>query len=203
MQKHSHKKKNKQQQNMPRVREALFFRYQAEDDTNKIVRRRCTLVNSLTGVTGNPMSYSINSSSASSAFEFSNYALIYLEYRVRAIRVRVIPRFRDNIQSVASVPYPGSIASGGYIAGAGSSTPAAIFAQANGKISPEWAAAENMVTWDLNTNAKLWTPTSTTISTANQFGCQFLSTANCPAFYNTVTTADTFVEFDIEFRSKQ
>jgi len=183
--------------------EKKFFTREIDGKSNRIVRRRCTLVNSLTGVTGSPMAYSVSSSSVAAAFEFSNYAVLYQEYRVRAIRTRVIPRFRDNIQSVASVPFPGTIASGGYIAGAGSATPAAIFAEAGAKLTPEWGLPENLVTWELNTNAKLWTPTSGTISTANQFGVQFLSTANCPAFYNTVTTADTFVEFDVEFRTIQ
>jgi len=199
----SRKKKNTKGGNALARVETRFFLNSGVGDAMRILRRRCTLVNSLTGVTGNPMAYSVGSNNATAAFEFSNLALLYQEYRVRAIRARVIPRFRDNIQSVASVPYPGTIVSGAFVAGAGSATPAAVFAEAHAKTNPEWTCPENQVTWDVNTNAKLWTPTSATVSTANQFGVQFLSTANCPAFYNTVTTADTFVEFDIEFRTVQ
>jgi len=198
----SKKKKTKGGNALARV-ETRFFINSGIGDALKIYRRRCTLVNSLTGVTGNPMAYSVGSNNATASFEFSNLALLYQEYRVRAIRARVIPRFRDNIQSVASVPYPGTIVSGSYAAGAAAATPAAVFAEAHAKTNPEWTAPENLVTWDVNTNAKLWSATSATVPTANQFGVQFLSTGNCPAFYNTVTTADTFVEFDIEFRTVQ
>jgi len=183
--------------------EKRFFQKENEGKSVRVERRRCTLVGSLTGVTGNPMAYSVGSNNASASFEFSNCALLYQEYRVRAIRMKVVPRFRDNIQSPASIPYPGALVSGGFVMGAGAATPAAIFAESNSKVSPEWTAPEQLVTWELNPNAKLWTPTSATISTANQFGVQLLSTGNCPAFYNTVTTADTFVEFDVEFRTAQ
>jgi hypothetical protein len=160
-------------------------------------------VNSVTGTTGNAAAYSVGSNNVTAAFEFSNYAVLYQDYRVRAIRVRVVPRFRDNIQTVASTPFPGCIVSGAFINGAGASTPAAIFAEANGKVVPEWTTVENLATWELNPNAKLWTPTSATVTTLNQFGLQCLSTSLCPAFYTGVTIYDTFTEFDVEFRTRQ
>lgn len=182
--------------------ERKFFTSERDSKSVKVERRRCTLVNVITGVTGSQAAYAVASNNCSAAFEFSNYAALYQEYRVRAIRTRVVPRFRDNIQAVAATPYPGTVVSGGFVDGVAGGTYAAVFAEANSKVHPEWTVAENLVTWELNPNAKLWTAVGTTLATANQYGVQFLSTSLCPAFYNTVVVYDTFTEFDVEFRTR-
>jgi len=195
-------KSNKAQGGFAR-NEKRFFNSEVDGKTVKVERRRCTLVNSITASTGQAAAYSANSSAVSASFEFSNYALLYQEYRVRSIRTRVVFRMRDNIQDPSAVPYPGAIVTGGYTNGTGGATQAAIFASSGGKVTPEWVVSENIVTWENNPNAKLWTPTSGTIATANQYGVQFLSSGLAPSFYASVTVADTFTEFDVEFRTRQ
>jgi hypothetical protein len=195
------RRKGKKQE--PAGRELGFFRSGIDGRTDLPIRRRCTLVNVITAVTGNVYAYAVGTANATAAYEFANLAALYQEYRVRAVRARVVPRVRDNIQTAVGVIFPGTVVSGAFTApGTGGGTLAAVFAQTGAKVHPEWTAAENMVTWEVNPDAKLWTVSSATVASANQFGVQFTGVIGAPAVWNTLTIADTLTEFDIEFRTR-
>jgi hypothetical protein len=200
-QRQSHKKEKRRGPTGP-GKELGFFKAGQDGRGDQSIRRRCTLVNVITAVTGNVYAYSVGSNNATAAFEFSNYAAIYQEYRVRAIRTRVVPRVRDNIQTAVGVIFPGTVCSAAFCAGAGAATMAAVFAEQGSKVHPEWTAAENLVTDWVNPTSKLWTATSATVATAGQYGIQFIGTVGAPAVWNTLTIADTLTEFDIEFRTR-
>jgi len=164
-----------------------------------ISRRKLTYVTTDTAGTGAPLTFGIDSGGVTSCTEWANLSANYQQYRVRAIRARLVPLTRDSTNSAALVWYPGTIVSGSYPSGSGASTVPALFAEDGSKLHPEWTIAEHTVTWESNQDAKLWTDCNASIPALSKFACQFRGTVPAVLSYNTIVTHDVFVEFDVEF----
>jgi len=182
-----------------KTRENKFF---VQDSVEKPVlyRRKCTLVTTDVAATGAPFVYAASSVLVQSATDWADLAASFQAFRVRAMKVRVVPVQRDNMNSAASVWYPGTLISGSYPAGTSAATAAALFAEDGSKLHPEWTVASHTVTWETNPDAKLWTNCGVGLPTLSQFGCQFRGASQvAPLAYNGLVTHDIFVEFDVEF----
>jgi hypothetical protein len=201
MKKSNSQKKNSKGSNNMKSAEAHFF----VKDTKGgpiVVRRKLTSVQTDTAATGAVLGYFVMAADVNIAIEWANLSANYEEYRVRAIKARMVPRTRDSTNSAALVWYPGTIVSGAFPSGGIASTIAAIFAEDSSKVSPEWTIAENLATWGTNPNAKLWTPTGIGLPALSNYGVQFLGSTAAVLSYNTVATHDIFVEWDVEFRGR-
>jgi hypothetical protein len=182
--------------------ENRFFSADVKGDSI-VSRRKMTQYDVDVAATASPLVYAFLASTCTSATEFTNYSAGFQEYRVRAMRAKLVPRYRDNIDiGAGSTIYPGAIVSAGYIGGGSASTVAALLAADGSKVTAEWLTAEHTVTWEVNPNAKLWTRTGATVSALNDFGLQFRSTAAAAVAINGLISHDVFIEFDVDFRGR-
>jgi len=182
--------------------EERFFLADAKGDS-VLIRRKLTYVDIDAAVTGATLSYAVLSSGACVSTEWANLSANYEEFRVRAIKLRLVPRIRDNTDIGAGNFYPGTLISNAYPAGSGASTALAAFAADGSKVHPEWTVAEHISTWSTNPNAKLWSACNTnTVPSLNAFGAQVRGTASASAALNGNTTHDVFIEYDVEFRGR-
>jgi hypothetical protein len=177
-------------------------RFFVKDDKGKPVsyRRRLTFVQGDTAVTGALLTFAVTSNSITSCTEWADLAASFQQYRIRAIKARLVPRTRDNMNSAALIWYPGALISGSFPSGSSASTPSAMYAEDGSKVHPEWSIAEHMCTWESNPDAKLWTDCVSGVPAAlSQFGVQFIGTVGAPLAYNGLVTHDIFVDYDVEF----
>jgi hypothetical protein len=182
-----------------KVRENKFFRQDAVEKP-VLYRRKCTYITTDTAATGAPFVYAASSVLVQSATDWADLAASFQAFRVRAMKVTVIPVQRDNTNSAALIWYPGTLISGSYPAGTSASTAAALWAEDGSRLHPEWSVASHTVTWETNPDAKLWTNCGTGLPSLSQFGCQFRGASQiAPLAYNNLVTHDVFIEFDVEF----
>lgn len=125
----------------------------------------------------------------------------YQQYRVRGLRVRVVPRNRDNLGFAATVWFPGVVVSARYPAGSGASSYAAVYAEGGSQIHTcfdrEFVA---MATMNDNPDAALFTDCNAGAPPSlSQYGVQFFGNIGAPAIYNGVGTHDCFADYDVEF----
>jgi len=181
-----------------KTQEQRFFTADAKGKP-VVLRRKLTYVTTDVAATAAPLVFGIDSGGVTSATEWANLSANYQQYRVRAMKCRLIPVQRDNMNSAALIWYPGTIVSGSYPSGSGAATVPALFAEDGSKLHPEWTVAEHMATWESNQDAKLWTDCNASIPALSKFALQFRGTQVAPLAYNTLVTHDVFVEFDVEF----
>jgi len=189
--------------------ERKFF--DSEDKTGRpaVVRRKLTRWDSDAAATGVILSYFFNSSSITSTSEWTNISALYEEYRVRAIRVRFCPII-TNVQEAPygaatdfTGVYPGPIVSGRYTVGVGANSVSSLLSQDGSKVHPNNSQMmEQMVTWESNPQAKLWTAIGASPPAAQQIGVEYIGTQAAFAVLNTVVTHYAFVEMDVEFRGR-
>jgi len=183
-------------------RENAFFVKDSEKQP-VFYRRKCTTVTTDVAATGAPFVFAQSSVGVQSATDWADLAASFQSFRVRAMKVTVVPVQRDNMNSAALIWYPGTLISGSYPAGTSASTPAALFAEDGSKVHPEWSVASHTVTWETNPDAKLWTNCGTALPTISQFGCQFRGASQiAPLAYNGLVTHDVFIEYDVEFMGR-
>jgi len=182
-------------------REEKFF---VQDSKGKPVflRRKLTLTQQDTAATGAVLAFFVASADVNIAVEWANLSANYQQYRVRAVRCRMIPRTRDSTNSAALVWYPGTIVSAVFPAGSIASTFNAIYAEDGSKVTPEWAIAEHVATWESNPDAKLWTNCNATIPALSSYGVQFLGSTPAVLSYNTIATHDILIDWDVEFQGR-
>jgi len=179
--------------------ENAFFQKDAKGKP-VVYRRKLTFVQADTAVTGAVLTFAVTSNSITSCIEWANLSANFQQYRIRAIKARLVPRTRDSTNSAALVWYPGTLISASFPSGSSASTQGAMFAEDGSKIHPEWAIAEHMATWESNPDAKLWTDCVAGVpATLSQFGVQYIGTTAAVLSYNGVITHDVFVEYDVEF----
>jgi len=199
MKKSGSQKHNKKTVGMTAKEEHFFVK---EASKPVYLRRKLTYVTTDVAVTGNLFQFGILTAGVTSCTEWANLSANYQQYRVRAMRCRIVPRQRDNMNSSALIWYPGTVVSGKYPSGSGASTVAGIFAEDGSRIHPEWSVMDRLVTWESNPDAKLWTDCNATIPALSSYGVQFLGTVVGPVSYNTLATHDVFTEFDVEFAAR-
>jgi hypothetical protein len=181
--------------------ETRFFRNE-ERGPPAFVRRRMTRVSSTTGASGVAFAYAESSANVVNALEWSSLSQDYQQYRVRAMRVRIVPRNWANNSFAATVWYPGSVIAARYPSGSSASTVFAVYAEGGSQIFTSWEKMERMATMQDNEDAALWTNCNATIPALSVYGVQFLGTTNAPAIYNGVVTHDTFTDWDVEFMAR-
>jgi len=196
------KKQQNRSNKSTKQNEAKFFLEDVKGDSI-IVRRKLTYVDTDAAVTGATLSYAVLSSGACVSTEWANLSANYEEFRVRAVKLRLIARIRDNTDIGAGLFYPGTLISNAYPAGSGASTALAAFAADGSRLHPEWTLAEHVGTWSTNPNAKLWSACNTnTVVSGYAFGVQCRGTSSASAALNGLVTHDVFIEYDVEFRGR-
>lgn len=136
------------------------------------------------------------------AAEWASFAARYQQYRVRRLRFTWVPAYPGSGQPTAGatsghVP----IIVGDFIGASVPGSYAALLSDERSKIFCSNQKFTFEVTWARNPNAKLWTATSASIPTANQYGLGF---GGQPASYPATTiAANAFLEWDVELRGSQ
>jgi len=165
------------------------------------MRRRLTRISSHTGVSGSAFAYAETTGNVVNALEWAQLSPAWQQYRVRAIRVRIVPRNFNNMGFAATVWFPGTVIAARYPSGSSASTIFALYAEGGSQIfSCEDRIMTRMATMEDNEDAALWSNcNSGAPPSLSQYGVQFLGTTNAPAIYNGVVTHDTFTDWDVEF----
>jgi hypothetical protein len=190
--------KSKDGKGVLKKREERFFQADAKGKP-VLYRRKLTTVAGYFGATGAAFVQANASSGVTATTEWANLSANFEQYRVRAIKMTVVPRVFSNMNSAAQVWYPGAVIVGEYSVGSGGATTAAILAEGGSEVYRGWDKVVKMVTWDTNPSAKLWTNCNVAIPAIQQIGIQFQGTMPIPATYNAITTHDIIVEYDVEF----
>jgi hypothetical protein len=179
-------------------REAEFFSADAKGKPVTL-RRKLTVVAGYFAATGAAFVQASASGGVTATTEWANLSANYEQYRVRAVKMTVVPRVFSNMNSAAQVWYPGAVIAGEYSVGSGGATTNAILAEGGSEVYRGWDKITKMVTWDVNPSAKLWTNCNVSIPAIQQIGVQFQGTMPVPATYNGITTHDIVLEYDVEF----
>lgn len=181
-------------------RELRFFNSERKAPAH--LRRRLTLVGVATATAGSAFAYAEASGNVVNATEWAQLSPNYQQYRIRAIRVIMIPRNFNNMSFAATVWYPGSILTARYPTGSSASGTLAIWAEGGSKVHDCLTIVRMMATMQDNPDAALWTDCNATVSSLSQYGVQSLGTVGAPAIYNGVVTHDIFTEWDVEFLAR-
>jgi hypothetical protein len=179
-------------------REEKFFQSDAKGKA-LLYRRKLTVIVGYFGATGAAFVQASASSGVTATTEWANLSANFEQYRVRAIKMTVVPRVFSNMNSAAQVWYPGAVVVGEYSVGSGGATTLAILAEGGSEVYRGWDMIKKMVTWDTNPSAKLWTNCNVAIPAIQQIGIQFQGTMPIPATYNGIVTHDIVLEYDTEF----
>jgi len=178
--------------------EQRFFNSEARAPAH--LRRRLTRVSNATGAVGVAFAYAESTGNVVNALEWANLSPSYQSYRVRAIKVTVVPRNFNNMSFAATVWYPGSVVSARYPSGSSAATIYAMWAEGGSKVNDCQKPFWQLATMQDNPDAALFTDCNAGAPPAlSQYGVQFLGTVVAPAIYNGVITHDTFTEWDVEF----
>jgi hypothetical protein len=198
----------KKERGGPAGKEKAFFNREVQTGKPAVVRRILTKIDGDVAATGNVLGYFINSVGAPNANEWSSFAGVYEEYRVRAVRVKLCPLLQTTVVSPPTAAaytsaYPGPIGSANYAGGVASTTLNALVGSDGSRVHGCNAQVmEQLVTWDLNPSAKLWTPIGTNIAALSQIGCEYIGSVVAAVAINGATTHIAFVEYDVEFRGR-
>lgn len=132
----------------------------------------------------------------SSCPDFAQYAGLYVQYRVRAMKVTLSPCF---VVNTTTVTVPASVAVGEFRGGLGGATYSSLRQSPSGRILSGYKRYVVSCDWDGDIDAHLWSPTTAAITTAESFGLTIAGMA-------TPSTANTYVyscdvEYAVEFRN--
>jgi hypothetical protein len=134
-----------------------------------------------------------------SCADWSSCAAMYSSFRVRAIKAYAFPAYRVNTTAVTVpamvyvIPFYGNLIPT-TIPGFADSSEVKIVSGYD-----KWSHAADFLTLEKDGDAHLWTPTNTTVTSAERFGLAIMGTA-------TASTASTLVWkltyfFDVEFKA--
>jgi hypothetical protein len=180
--------------------EAAFFSSESKGKPI-VLRRRLTRVAAFTATSGNGFAFAEASGQVVNATEWAQLSPNYQQYRVRAVRARLVPRNFINNGFAATVWFPGVVVAARYPSGSPASSIAGIYAEGGSSLhtclDKVWI---EMATMDDNPDAALFTDCNAGAPPAlSQYGVQFLGTTAAPAIYNGVITHDVFIDYDVEF----
>jgi len=139
------------------------------------------------------------------ATEWASFAARYQQYRVRQVRVRMMPVFPVNQGGAGLGVNTGH--SQLYVADyIGASVPASAAQVLSDERAVVVSTAKGFTfvsTWTKNPNAKLWNPTGAAIPAANVFGIAWASNTNATLMTASVPYFAYDVEWIVEFRGSQ
>jgi len=184
-------------------RELAFFKKEALGTPVRL-RRRLTRPFVYSAVAANVFAVAEATGNVVNCTEWAALSPNYQQYRVRALRVRVVPRNRDNLGFAATVWFPGVVVSARYPSGSSSSSYAGVYAEGGSQVHTCFdREMVCMGTMDDNPDAALFTDCNAGAPPAlSQYGVQFYGNLGAPAIYNGVTTHDCFADYDVEFISR-
>jgi len=169
---------------------------------NRIVRRVLVGTNTIstngsgytTVVTSIGQSNTVNSTPL-----WANYSSSALEYRVEAVEVDWFPIVTD----ITSFTNPPSCvyACGTWSSGLAPSTVAAVLQSPNGKAVSGIRPFKTVASAKGNSDAQLWTPTSSSIPAADSFGVALSDMGTVPAGPATQAVLRAIAKFIVAFRS--
>lgn len=207
MKQHSGKKEKK---NGGRNNEVAFFvRELAPNGASAHLRRRIAYTQALTAITSNNVSNAYTSGTVNSCTAWAGLAADYNEFRVRAIRATLHPRYQQfvNFATAPSTPtlaFPGNIIVTRSVAGLAPPSIGAAVDWDGFRIFESGKAAVILCTWDSNPTAKLWTLTATVgaLPTDRYLGVYFANFVTAYTAINGLVHSDVVVEYDVEFRGR-
>jgi len=139
------------------------------------------------------------------ATEWASFAARYQQFRVRQVRVRMMPVFPVNngVAGIANNTGHSQLYVADYI---GASVPASAAQVLSDERCAVVSTAKGFTfaaTWNKNPNAKLWNPTGAAIPAANLYGIAWASNAVATLMTASVAYFAYDVEWIVEFRGSQ
>jgi len=171
----------------------------------RTVRRKVTLLTTLsTNGAGFIPATQVTSDGARGATDWGSEAALFLQFRVRAIRVILVP-IVDMTTAVSAgggavTPHPTCIQFAEYGEGLGYANALALTSGASRKVfNGKENIIEYSVDWSAYPEAKLFSATNAAIPTAQVYGMQFQDTGAAPASAVSTVYYRWITEWDCEF----
>lgn len=171
-----------------------------------VVRKLCSIGTVSTAATGYIAAAQIDSDGARGVNGWSDFQARYLQFRVKAIRVRLFPLVDVNTAVTAGggavTPHPGPICFAKFMEGLGYANIAALV---DGQERMVYTGCEKVMTYGVDwTNvpeAHLWSATNAAMPSAQRFGIQYQDFANGPASAVTTVYYRILTEYLVEFQT--
>jgi len=171
----------------------------------RVFTRKMVLVSTIaTSAGGFISSQNVNSGSVTSSNGWSNFSSRFQQYRVRAIRIRLVP-IVDMTTAVtagggAVTPHPTALMFANYKGGINYSNYSELCAGTNAKLfNGRETVIEYAVDWRGNGEARLWSDTNAAIPTSQLFGIQYQDTGIAPASAASTSYFRQITEWEVEF----
>jgi hypothetical protein len=168
-------------------------------DTRTVMRRMALIGTLATNGSGFVPATQYQSSGVTSTYDWSGMSGRYLEYRVRAIRIRIFPLANMNYANGTVVP-PTMLMSADIKGGVGYVNASALACGANLRVFRGYEVMDITCDWDGYPDAHLWTGTSGGIAAAESFGVQVQDSATAPASAASTVYFRVLQEYVVEFR---
>jgi len=175
----------------------------------KVFTKRLTLQSVLaTSAGGFIPATQITSDGCRGALEWGSEAARFTQFRVKAIRVRLIP-IVDQTTAVtvgggAVTPHPTGLCFAQYGEGLGYANYAGVYAGAGSKLfNGSEKIIEYAFDWRSFPDAKLFSATNAAIPTSQIFGVQFQDSGVAPASAVSTTYYRIYTDWEVEFLFKQ
>lgn len=168
-----------------------------------VFERKLVLVSTVsTNGSGYIAAIQVTSDSCRSAADWGSIAARYSQFRVKAIRIRLVPTV-DYTQAAAGsavTPHPGAIGMAKYMEGLGYASFSQVMSGQDSKLfNGREAILEHCVTWDGVPEAKLWSETAAAIPSAQQYGIQYQDSGVGPASAASTVYFRTIQEYVVQF----
>jgi hypothetical protein len=171
-------------------------------DTRTITRRMALIGTLATNASGFVPATQFQSSGVTATYDWSGMSGRYLEYRVKALRVRVYPLANMNYANGTVVP-PTMLMAADIKAGVGYVNASALACGSNLRVFRGYGSNEPIdVTCDWNgyPDAHLWTGTNAGIAATETYGFQIQDSATAPASAASTVYFRVLQEYVVEFR---
>jgi hypothetical protein len=154
-----------------------------------------------------PLTTGITSSFVQSnpATEWASFAARYQQFRVRQVRVRMMPVFPVNsgVAGLAVNTGHSQMYVADYIGASLPASAAQVLSDERATVVSTAKGFSFVSTWNKNPNAKLWNPTGAAIPAANLFGIAWASNTNATLMAASLPYFAYDVEWIVEFRGSQ
>lgn len=137
------------------------------------------------------------------ATEWASFAARYQQYRVRKVRVRMMPVFPGSGNVAAGSTCAGQLYVSDYIGSSAPTSAAQVLSDEGSRVFSTSKVVNYVTTWARNPNAKLWNPTSAVVPTANEYGVAWASSTVATAMAASQLYFSYDVEWTVEFRGSQ
>jgi hypothetical protein len=169
------------------------------------IRRRLVTTSTLsTSAGGFITANNVTTDSARGTADFASFQGRYLQFRVRAMRIRLVPLVDVTTALVsgtgAVTPHPTCLAFAAYRGGNTYTSYSSVLTGASGKFfNGRERVIEYIADWKNNPDAKLWCDTNAAIPTEQRFGIQFQDTGSAPASSASTPYYRVVTDYDVEF----